>query len=104
MTPNSEDAINAVLERGAWLYVYGNQGDRHDGYLARFASEAARACLVYGFGALALRQIVSFTAASNLRSQAVMQRIGMRRQGRLADAVSFSPLTTLACRGRCRAS
>lgn len=48
-----------------------------------FASEAAKACVAYGFGQLALRQIVSFTAVPNLRSQAVMQRIGMRRRADL---------------------
>jgi RimJ/RimL family protein N-acetyltransferase len=45
-----------------------------------FAAEAAKACLAYGFGALALRQIVSFTAVGNARSEAVMRRIGMRRR------------------------
>ncbi len=42
-----------------------------------FASEAARAALAYGFDELGLPEIVSFTATSNLRSQAVMKRIGM---------------------------
>ncbi len=31
----------AVLEVGAWLYVYGNAGDHHDIYLARFDTERA---------------------------------------------------------------
>lgn len=44
-----------------------------------YASEAARAWLRYGFVDLELPEIVSFTAATNRRSQAVMQRIGMRR-------------------------
>jgi RimJ/RimL family protein N-acetyltransferase len=44
-----------------------------------YASEAARAALVYGFGAVGLDEIVSFTATSNERSQRVMQRIGMTR-------------------------
>lgn len=42
-----------------------------------YASEAARCALAYGFGSLDLDEIVSFTARANLRSQAVMQRIGM---------------------------
>jgi RimJ/RimL family protein N-acetyltransferase len=41
------------------------------------ASEGARAALDFGFGSLGLDEIVSFTALSNLRSQAVMRRIGM---------------------------
>ena len=44
-----------------------------------FASEAARAALGYGFQEVGLDEIVSFTTLGNLRSQAVMQRIGMRR-------------------------
>lgn len=42
-----------------------------------FATEAARACLDFGFDDKGLREIVSFTTLGNLRSQAVMQRIGM---------------------------
>jgi RimJ/RimL family protein N-acetyltransferase len=44
-----------------------------------YATEAARAALAFGFGDLALEEIVSFTAAVNLRSRAVMERIGMTR-------------------------
>jgi RimJ/RimL family protein N-acetyltransferase len=47
---------------------------------AGYASEAARAALAHGFEALKLPEIVSFTATVNLRSQAVMQRIGLTRR------------------------
>jgi ribosomal-protein-alanine N-acetyltransferase len=43
-----------------------------------YATEAARLALGYGFGALALSEVVSFTSATNHRSRAVMQRLGMR--------------------------
>jgi len=43
-----------------------------------FASEAARGALQVGFEQLGLAEIVAFTAAGNLRSAAVMARIGMR--------------------------
>jgi RimJ/RimL family protein N-acetyltransferase len=43
-----------------------------------YASEAAMASLACGFGQLGLQEIVSFTALANLRSRAVMERIGMR--------------------------
>lgn len=46
-----------------------------------FATEAARACLEYGFGTLAFDKIFSFTAVLNTRSEKVMQRIGMTRLG-----------------------
>jgi ribosomal-protein-alanine N-acetyltransferase len=43
-----------------------------------YASEAARAAVTYGFHA-GLDEIVSITSTTNLRSQRVMQRIGMTR-------------------------
>jgi RimJ/RimL family protein N-acetyltransferase len=42
------------------------------------ASEAARAALGAGFERIGLTEIVSFTALGNLRSRAVMERIGMQ--------------------------
>ncbi len=51
------------LARSAWGHGY--------------ATEAARACLEYGFGTLGLDEIVAIAAAGNTRSQAVMRRLGM---------------------------
>lgn len=42
-----------------------------------YAPEAARACLDFGFGALGLDEIISFTARTNTKSQRVMQKLGM---------------------------
>jgi RimJ/RimL family protein N-acetyltransferase len=53
------------LVRHAWGYGY--------------ATEAATAALDDAFGRLGLEEVVSFTAVGNLRSQAVMRRIGMSR-------------------------
>jgi RimJ/RimL family protein N-acetyltransferase len=44
-----------------------------------YATEAARAALGYGFERAGLDEIVSFTALTNSRSIAVMERIGMSR-------------------------
>lgn len=44
-----------------------------------YATEGATACLKYGFENLNLEEIVSFTAVQNMRSRAVMERIGMHR-------------------------
>ena len=44
-----------------------------------YATEAARASLTFGFEQIGLEQIVSFTSAENMRSRAVMERIGMTR-------------------------
>lgn len=44
-----------------------------------YATEGAKAALAYGFKHLGLTEIVAFTPVQNLRSQAVMSRIGMHR-------------------------
>ena len=43
-----------------------------------YSSEGARGALRVGFEQLQLREIVSFTAVNNLRSRAVMERLGMQ--------------------------
>ena len=53
------------LARAAWSHGY--------------ATEAAMAALDYGFTVAGLDEIVSMTATLNVRSQRVMQRIGMTR-------------------------
>ena len=44
-----------------------------------YATEAARLALGYGFSTFAFSEVVSFTSATNHRSRAVMERLGMRR-------------------------
>ncbi len=44
-----------------------------------YATEAALTVLAYGFDALSLPEVLAVTTATNLRSQAVMRRIGMTR-------------------------
>lgn len=44
-----------------------------------YATEAARACLSYGFDVLGRPEIVAISAAANTRSHAVMTRLGMVR-------------------------
>ena len=44
-----------------------------------YATEAAAASLRYGFDRVGLEEIIAFTTTLNTRSQAVMERIGMRR-------------------------
>lgn len=53
------------LARPAWGYGY--------------ATEAGSACLSHGFEVLGLPEILAVTTATNLRSQAVMRRLGMTR-------------------------
>ena len=42
-----------------------------------YATEAARAAVKFGFGELALKEIVSFTVPENERSRRVMERLSM---------------------------
>ena len=70
MIPTFDAEFTPAVEIG-WRYARSAWGH---GY----ASEAARACLAYGFDALNLERVVSFTSRLNLRSIAVMERIGMR--------------------------
>ncbi|MEV0416197.1 GNAT family N-acetyltransferase [Streptomyces sp. NPDC050448] len=53
------------LARSAWGHGY--------------ATEAAQAGLAFGFEALGLPEIVASTTVTNIRSQAVMRRLGMTR-------------------------
>jgi len=47
-----------------------------------YATEAAAASIDYGFGCLGLDEIVAFTVPANVRSRAVMERLGMSRDER----------------------
>jgi len=64
---NAKVEIGWLLARNAW-----GRG---------LATEGARACLGYAFGSVKLQRIVSITQILNVRSQAVMQRIGLVRTG-----------------------
>ncbi len=44
-----------------------------------YATEAARAAIGYGYDRLGLSEILAFTAAANMPSQAVMRALGMTR-------------------------
>lgn len=46
-----------------------------------FATEAAKACLAYGFRTLQFSAIHSFTSVLNTRSEQVMKKIGMQKNG-----------------------
>jgi RimJ/RimL family protein N-acetyltransferase len=66
-----EGWIGYVLSRDCW-----GQG---------YASEAARALLGFGFGPLGLHRIFATCDSHNLASARVLEKIGMRREGRLHE-------------------
>jgi RimJ/RimL family protein N-acetyltransferase len=49
----------------------------HDAWGQGYATEGAAAALAWGFANIDTPELVAFTAATNLASQAVMRRIGM---------------------------
>jgi RimJ/RimL family protein N-acetyltransferase len=55
------------------------------------ASEGAREALRCGFTRVGLTEIVSFTTTQNLRSMAVMARIGMQHQGERFEHPALPP-------------
>ncbi|HET8862577.1 MAG TPA: GNAT family N-acetyltransferase [Solirubrobacterales bacterium] len=69
--PSLEAHFTPAVEVG-WRLVRAAWGE---GY----ATEAARASLAFGFEEVGLDQVVSFTSAENMRSRAVMERVGMTR-------------------------
>jgi len=46
-----------------------------------FATEAARAAMLYGFGKLNFREIIAMTDLENTASQKVLEKIGFARRG-----------------------
>ena len=56
-----------------------------------FATEAARAALRVGFEKLGFVEIVAFASLQNLRSRAVMERLGMRDSGTSFEHPAIPP-------------
>lgn len=52
---------------------------RKESWNKGYATEGAKACLDFGFNQLNLKEIYSFTTKVNLRSESVMQKIGMQK-------------------------
>ncbi|SRR6266496_2829557 len=73
MVPTFESFFTPCIEIG-WRIKKQHWGN---GY----ATEAAKACLYYGFKTLQFDKIYSFTSAANLKSEKVMQKIGMVKAG-----------------------
>lgn len=71
--PSAELPFSPCVEVG-WRLAFQHWGKG-------FASEAAKEALRVGFHSLGLKEIVSFAAVGNLRSRAVMERLGMRESG-----------------------
>jgi RimJ/RimL family protein N-acetyltransferase len=60
------------------------------GYQGRgLAREAAEGVLDYAFGALRLHRVVAVTDCENARSAALLERLGMRREGHFVENIWF---------------
>ncbi|MBV9924695.1 MAG: GNAT family N-acetyltransferase [Acidobacteria bacterium] len=53
------------------------------------AREAAEAVLEYAFGVLGLHRVVAITDCENERSVALLERLGMRREGHFVENIWF---------------
>ena len=73
MVPSFESYFTPCIEIGWRL--------RKEDWGKGYATEAAKACLHYGFETLGFNKIYSFTSTINLRSEKVMQAIGMIKEG-----------------------
>jgi RimJ/RimL family protein N-acetyltransferase len=69
--------VNAALPCAPAVEVGWRLSPEHWGH--GYATEAAKASLRFGFTTGGLREIIAITSVENLRSQAVMGRIGMVR-------------------------
>jgi RimJ/RimL family protein N-acetyltransferase len=72
-TPNFKSFFTPCTEIG-WRISKEN-------WYAGFATEAAKACLVFGFTELGLNEVYSFTSIHNKKSERVMKKIGMQKAG-----------------------
>jgi [ribosomal protein S5]-alanine N-acetyltransferase len=73
MIPNFEEFFTPCVEIG-WRI---KSSEWRKGY----ATEAAKACLEFGFKKLGFKEVHSFTSVHNLASERVMQKIGLHRKG-----------------------
>ena len=73
MVPSFESYFTPCIEIGWRL--------RKEDWGKGYATEAAKACLHYGFETLRFDKIYSFTSTINLKSEKVMQAIGMIKEG-----------------------
>jgi ribosomal-protein-alanine N-acetyltransferase len=71
--PNFQSFFTPCVEIG-WRLSKENWG-------RGFATEAAKACLYYGFAELGFKEIYSFTAFVNIPSMNVMQKAGLKMAG-----------------------
>jgi RimJ/RimL family protein N-acetyltransferase len=71
--PRFEASFTPCVEIG-WRLSKANWGQG-------FATEAAKACLEFGFGSIGLDEIYAFTSVHNKRSEQVMLKAGMLKQG-----------------------
>ncbi len=55
-----------------------------------YASEAAKAYLTYLFDNKAVRRIYTYVEETNLRSQKLCERLGMRKEGCFQEFISFT--------------
>jgi RimJ/RimL family protein N-acetyltransferase len=77
----AHDVRRPVIAHANWVEI--GWALRRQFWGRGYASEIGRAGLEFAFGVLGAQAVVSCTVRHNLRSRAVMERIGMRHKGEI---------------------
>jgi len=77
----AHDIRRPFVAHANWLEI--GWALRHEFWGRGYATEIGRAGLAYAFDALGMQAVVSCTVSHNVRSRAVMERIGMRYAGEI---------------------
>jgi RimJ/RimL family protein N-acetyltransferase len=77
----AHESSHPFVAHANWLEV--GWAVRHEFWGRGYASEIGRAGLAFAFEVLAVQAVVSCTVRHNMRSRAVMERIGMRYAGEI---------------------
>jgi len=82
---------------GEWELSYGFRRDR---WGQGYATEAAHACVRYGFETMGIEKIVADVEPARAQSMRVLEKCGFARVGELDDGRLFYAVTRFGARGR----
>ncbi|HPG92119.1 MAG TPA: GNAT family protein [Clostridia bacterium] len=80
---------NLYLQKGEYgtFDIGWNFNEKYEG--KGYAFESAKALMDYAFDTLNARRIVAYTADNNVRSNKLLERLGMRKEGHFIETITF---------------
>lgn len=80
---------NLYLQKGEYgtFDIGWNFNEKYEG--KGYAFESAKALMDYAFDTLKARRIVAYTADDNVRSNKLLERLGMRKEGHFIETITF---------------